>query len=174
MWEKINKDDLINDIISGINNIPEINPGEQPNWTTEVKDCLAKIAIKYGLECSYTLKSDGKKEFLFDFIMHSFLEYSDNEFFPGGKSIGAVYLCAESEWDTNIDSIQDDFEKLLASNAPIRLMVYSVCEANKTKHTGWLKFIIKNNPMVTNETTFILAACVSPNDIFEIEKFVKE
>jgi hypothetical protein len=158
---------ITEEVKTSISEISSKNPGERAAWTAAVKNCLADIAKRHGLECSYTQKHGKKKEWLYDFIMYSVKTVKDNPYYPNGKMLDKVYLCAESEWNGDIDSIQEDFEKLLVTNAPVRLMVYTASDTNQKKYTGWLKTMIEDSPM-TEPATFILAVCKS-DDTFEVE-----
>jgi len=92
------------------------NTSTQIDWTVKNVRLLDGFFRDRGLDCFFH-GSDHGGEFLWDFIGYI-------------KSRG-ILIVAESEYLTNLDEISRDFDKLLYSSAPIKLMICRI-EKNRT------------------------------------------
>lgn len=91
----------------------ESEPMSNPDWTKRVKMELKSIGEKYGYEVRAT---NHGKEWLYDIV---WVKYENNY-------LKQVFLACESELDTTYKQMTEvlyDFEKLLASNAPLKILI---------------------------------------------------
>lgn len=88
--------------------------GSNAEWTSFSLAALAKLGEGYGFESSYSPKCGGQKECLWDLVWR--------ERDPATRQIVGLPLVGESEWTAS--KVQEDFEKLLYANAPLRLMIF--------------------------------------------------
>jgi len=88
-------------------------------WTQNIKLELVELAHKHKLYvCCNGVSSADWGEWLYDLVV---LRYANND---SNSEIESTSLVVESEWDSDDLSILIDFQKLLLSNADIKLMVY--------------------------------------------------
>jgi hypothetical protein len=80
----------------------------QIRWTSKNIRLLDEFFRPRGLDCSFH-GSDQGGEFLWDFI--------------GYIKCRGILIAAESEYLTNLSEIERDFDKLLYSSSPIKLMI---------------------------------------------------
>jgi hypothetical protein len=162
-------DKIVKDVKTGLFNMQEFCNGGRSIWTSQINCFLATIAEDCNLECTYTDKRSLKKEWLYDFVIYSVTD--DSEYKPEWKRFNKAYLVAESEWNTDLEAIQEDFEKLVVAKSPVKLMIYSVSENKEKKNeiSCWLKRIACCSEMNDDNEIYILAACVGKDEKFEIE-----
>lgn len=85
-------------------------------WTTEIFRALGELGHRLG----YKVCSSGGappanwNQFIYD---HCWLQYDEN------KCLTSIPLVLESEW-SRTNNIDDDFQKLLVSNADLRVMIF--------------------------------------------------
>ncbi len=93
-------------------------------WTKEVKDSVALVCTVWGYEvwASGIEAKDKmhKGEWVFDLIA---MEYD-------AGALHDILLVMESEWSSDIDSVDDDFEKLILARAKHRLIVMNLDNEN--------------------------------------------
>jgi len=97
------------------------NTQSRVDWTWQNISLLDKFFGKGGCHQNFTA-SDAGPEFLWDFT--AYVPYQ------------GMLLVAESEHDTKHERIAEDFDKLLYSNAPLRLMICRIereCNTNEAK-----------------------------------------
>ncbi len=88
-------------------------------WTQNIKLKLVQLAHENNCyACCSGVPSADWGEWLYDLVV---LRYAGND---SNKVIESTELVVESEWDSDDVSILIDFQKLLLSNADIKLMVY--------------------------------------------------
>jgi len=86
-------------------------------WTNTIKKNLTQHARKDGLFiCTSGVKEADCGEWLYDLVV---LKYRKD-----AELIESAVLALESEWDSDEQSILEDFQKLLLSNAEIKVMLY--------------------------------------------------
>jgi len=107
---------IAGEIISAVRRTGDIRPTGK--WTKTVKNVLRGCAE--GHYAVYPNRS-GKGEWLLDVDWLS-------------KRKGVIHLAVESEWK-NKDHVWDDFQKLLCTKAPLKIMIYY---ASKRSLVGWL------------------------------------
>jgi hypothetical protein len=91
----------------------------ETEWTINLKEEIGKLGIQYG----YSVRASGfDKEWLYDIV---WCKKDIN------GSLTSVSLVVESEWKRSLIEISYDFEKLLLSNSPIKLMI---CQAYTNKN----------------------------------------
>ena len=88
------------------------------NWTNQNKRVLEAFFCDRGCHCDFTGSQTGG-EFLWDFAAYI--------------NFKGMLLVAESEFDTDHEEIAKDFDKLLYSNAPLRLMM---CRIDKSEQAA--------------------------------------
>ena len=112
-------------------------------WTLETFKVLESIGERLGFRSRYK----GKREFLWDFV---WLEMNDEV-----ESFGQLFLAAESEWTHR--NVVDDFNKLLVTAAPLRLMIFQAqyrdMYKEKLEDLKSRSYRFKNNP------GFFIVAC---------------
>lgn len=88
-----------------------------PEWTNVIKSEIGRIGETYGFGvCATTSDKIFEGEWLYDIVWYK------NE----GEYLKEVFLVCESELDTTsnqLGTIRYDFQKLLQSNAPLRIMI---------------------------------------------------
>lgn len=130
----IEVDKRINRIVTGLNDVAkklekEGCIGNKP-WTEEIKEKLAKLAKKEGLDvftCPSMLDEEQAwGEWLYDFC---WLQYEvDKERKP--LRLRRVLLIVESEWG-NFKEVHSDFEKLLVGRADLKLLIFQARDKAK-------------------------------------------
>jgi hypothetical protein len=162
---------IIEDISSGLKKIPTVNLIKRKCWTSSIKKFLEKVADENTLQYTHTKKEDKKREWLYDSIMFDLND--DPEGGINSKMLNEVYLCAEYEWLSDEDSIQEDFEKLLVAKSPIKLMIYRVSKEEKKARADFLKRIINSSKMTNAAEKYILAAWITRERYVSIEMYQK-
>jgi len=112
--------------------IPKEKLDGKSDWTSAVKKCLLEIADEYGLSSSCHLslpihkkyKKHDNHEWLCDVMLY----------IATPEKIEEVILCAESEWNTDVDEVFFDFSKLLVIKSRYHLMIH-----NMSKKSGSLE-----------------------------------
>ncbi|MGB7282424.1 MAG: hypothetical protein WBE13_09200 [Candidatus Acidiferrum sp.] len=108
----------------GANKKPPCAGGSRKKWTQAVKLVLERLGNKYGYEQDYP--------WLVDFIW-----WSDNP-----QRLG---LAAESEFDTSVDAIEEDFQKLSVFKCPLKLLIFSAdLEETKRMAQRWLQNVTQH------------------------------
>ena len=97
---------------------------EDTEWTNTIKLTIGNIGKEnYGYNVSATTKDrDFDSEWLYDLTWYK----EDSE-----EYLTEVFLVCESELNSSIDEIYYDFQKLLQSNAPFRLMITQTYSSEK-------------------------------------------
>lgn len=111
-----NHDLIEKDILKGLNEVHKSNINNRSEWTYKFKEKLTLIGEKYGY-IVYPNKDKKEGEWLVDLCWSK--EGKDWKIdFKGLK------LACEIEWDSNIDEIIIDFQKLTVIDAEIRLFIF--------------------------------------------------
>jgi hypothetical protein len=166
MVDKSKVKKIIEEIKEGLEHFADTQRGPRSVWTSGVKSFLDGVASKNMLECTYTENQKDRQEWLYDFIMYEVKDDVCGK--KGWKIFNQVYLCAESEWNTDLDAIQIDFDKLLVARSPIKLMVYCATKKDDNEKRQWLERIVDESDMSCPDETYILAACVGKEEKFSV------
>lgn len=97
------------------------NTGTRVDWTWKNISLFDSFFRERGCDCNFTASIAGS-EFLWDFTAYV----------PGR----GMLLVAESEFDTKPERIAEDFDKLLYSNAPLRLMICRIERNHSTEEAA--------------------------------------
>lgn len=91
-------------------------PWNPPDPTADLLDRIRKVGLNFGyVVCPGAATSqDRQLEWLYDLVWQE----------KSGTRIVSVPLVLESEWSTRDSEIYYDFDKLLAANAPHKVMVF--------------------------------------------------
>jgi hypothetical protein len=83
------------------------------DWTQAVKEVLCELGLKleFKIYASIHLGSEKHREWLLDVVWYS----------PGS---GGIHLAVECEWGEE-DEVLDDFEKIMCTKSPLKLMLFS-------------------------------------------------
>lgn len=122
-------------------------PGAEPEWTTSILQALAGLAepdMCIDPDVSLVTRGRGRraKEFLWDLTISSWprydrLKYEYPTYFASAEK-PQLLLVAESEWGDarsprkNGHAVLEDFVKLLAARAPLKVMVFGYHERNSS------------------------------------------
>lgn len=120
--------EIINDLIGKLLKV-DID-ARRPLWTEAVKKimqdlCANKYMKSIGMEycATCTVKKIRYHEWLLDVVWY--LNTEEEE---------AIVLALESEWDNKIGCVRDDFAKLLAVKAPIKILLFEA--GKKSRNTA--------------------------------------
>lgn len=138
-------------------------------WTNEVKQTLAEL----GESKRYLIYTSGfgteyNREWLFDLVWYK------EEGAEHNARLIDVPLVVECEWNMAFKHIKFDFEKLLTSNARLRLMT---CYSHPNDIAGlkvYFKEAIDKYPLLQQGARFLLAILNSHTNEFEFELYVKQ
>lgn len=84
-------------------------------WTRAIKESIGELGFRSGYEvCASGVDGRFSGEWLYDLIWYKIRD----------GLLESVPLVLESEWAISYDKIKYDFEKLLTSNAAIKIMVF--------------------------------------------------
>ena len=147
-------------VVAALNGIeggkPPLNNGSKKPWTTAVLSALAQAGNKLGF---YTCAAGGKKvgarweAWLWDCVWR---EIQDEE----SWMLLSVPMVAECEWQTDGWNIRQDFHKLLAANAALRVFVFNGGDAERGREVAGKLCgdIAAMRFAPSQETRFVLAA----------------
>lgn len=122
------------------------------NWTYEIKKRLAELGKKH----QYNISVGGfrdlyEPEWLYDLVWYK--EEGEGE----TARLIEIPLIMESEWNLHFDYIKYDFEKLLVSNAPLRLMICQCSEINRQNRIDYFRDSIMRYKSGNKDDIFLIA-----------------
>ena len=147
-------------VVAALNDIeggkPPLSNGLDARWTRAVLSALAKAGNELGF---YTCATGGKKvDALWEGWMWdcAWREIEDEE----SWMLLSVPMVAECEWKTDGWNIRQDFHKLLAANAPLRVFVFNGRDAGRGREVAGklCDDIAAMRFAPSPETRFVLAA----------------
>jgi hypothetical protein len=161
-------DEFIQDITKKLEKVNDGSNTTNKQWTIAIKKALIDIAEKYNLSTNCNLynetyKNNDNREWVYDIIMYSW-----------NKVFDEVYLVGESEWNSDYESIEYDFLKLIFVRSKIRLMVYQVSENAYEEYKNNLINIIEKSNSSLKGDIYLFAVYNKTTDEFIIEKYIKE
>ncbi|MGA9755973.1 MAG: hypothetical protein WBV23_12625 [Desulfobaccales bacterium] len=132
--------------------------GETP-WTKGVKQAIVNVGRKFSyLTAASGTDSDEGQEWLYDIVWYQ----SDNE-----KYMTDVPLVAECEWGGE-GAIKYDFEKLLISRSPYKLMIFqSDSDKNINDIINKMKIWITNFRQTSKRDRYLFAGWSKTHWMFE-------
>ena len=144
---------LIEDIKNCINQcsnyVDENNIFGDYQWTQTIKAFLGRLGSTKGYRiCASGAEESFESEWLYDLVW-----FKENE---KGYLI-EVPLVVESEWKQNLKDIKFDFEKLLVSKSPLKLMICNCKESTKASTLNYFQESINACPFVNTEEKFLIA-----------------
>lgn len=166
--ENFKMKDFINDITTDLEALNNSSLTGDKNWTNAIKKAIIKVAKKYDLivNCKLNGEEDEyieNKEWLYDIIVYSHKNGIFDE----------VYLVGESEWNSYLEEIEDDFLKLIFARAEIRLMVFQVSNDIYNEYKNRLIEIIKKSNSCIKGDKYLFAIYNTSTEKFKVEQYVK-
>lgn len=138
-------------------------------WTHNIKKNLAELGEKNNsLICTSGFGSNYNSEWLFDLVW-----YKEEGTGHNARLID-VPLVAECEWNMAFKHVRFDFEKLLTSNARLRLMI---CYSHPNEIDGlkvYFKEAINKYPLLQQGARFLVAILNSHTNEFMFEPYIKQ
>lgn len=135
-------------------------------WTKKIKLLLGELGERSGFGvCTGGFKDRFEPEWLCDLAW-----YRENE----AEFLVEVPLVMESEWNRTLKYIKFDFEKLLLTNATLRLMI---CQAKPEKIDDLKVFFrnaVKAYGQLDKGSRFLIAVLDSDSEEFVFDTFEKE
>jgi hypothetical protein len=161
-------DKFIGDIIEKLEGVNNGSNVTNKQWTIALKKALIDVAEKYNLSTCCNLykeqyKNNDNTEWVYDIIIYSW----ENGVF------GEVYLAGESEWNSDYESIEYDFLKLIFSRSKVRLMIYQVSENDFDEYKNKLINIIEKSSSCLKGDIYLFGIYNKTTDAFTIEKYIK-
>ena len=145
-------DNTEKEIIKAINSI-DATQLKKLTWgqlTNKIKWVLAELG-ENKMCCTVQasgLGDDTITEWLFDL---TWLKLDEN------KRLKSLKLAVESEWKRELKDIQDDFEKLLVTNAEYRLMICAPKTENIETIKEYFEHAVKNYKLLSKGARFLIA-----------------
>jgi len=133
---------IFQEIVNNINRCWMNIKGGNDVWTKNTFQALELIGCNHDWESQYT--GENKGEWLWDFVWLK----SDNGY------LKQIILAAESEW--TYKDTREDFEKLLASIAPIRFFIFQVDKLVK-RDEKISELILLSEKMSVNPGHYLIA-----------------
>lgn len=121
----LDPEQLVRSIADKMDSIPLDWFGSDKKWTDHLKRSLCDLLHQKEANGRHVLCSQSERdnhEFLLDIVVW---DRSSGE---------GVILAVESEWTQSVDSIAEDFWKLLVVKSRVKLMIFAL-NANARKHT---------------------------------------
>lgn len=153
----MNAQKYVKDIINAFENVicQQVEASGNRAWTNAVKKVIGELGKKHKYRvCCSGLGEDYDSEWLYDLVWYKYEK-------SGRLHSAPVVL--ESEWNRSHAEIMYDFQKLLVSSSPVKVMVFQSDE----KSYDWLFKEIKSavksyNP--NTDCTYILACYLYINE----------
>jgi len=105
-----------------------------PDWTGLVKGTLLHLGHEHGFKVCSSQPGSDDGEWLYDLVWYTTQGNGEEE------RLVDVPLVVECEWKIAPARIKEDFEKLLVTNAPLKLFV---CCPYSTERAAWMDYFNK-------------------------------
>lgn len=154
-----------NEIIMNLDRINvDLEGKSRTAWTTRIKNDLFEIGKRKGYgTCASGIECD-TGEYLFDLILYKKSELIELE---------SIELAMECEWNHAFTSIFYDFEKLLMTNARLRLFVCQASQEDIGKLESKFKSYIDNYTLLERGSAFLIAIWNNSEVKFKYIEFEK-
>ena len=127
-------------------------------WTQEIKRILGELGTNKGYMIATSgFRDEFESEWLYDLVW-----YYENE----NKMLVSVPLVMESEWQSKLDAVKFDFEKLLLANAELRLMICQCKEWQTEEYLDYFRKAIINYKLGNPSDTFLIALLDTDSEMF--------
>ena len=134
------------------------------NWTYEIKKRLGELGLSKGYDvCASGFRDYFEAEWLYDLVWYIEEGKDDN------RRLIDIPLVVESEWNMRPDYIRYDFEKLLAANAELKLMICYVHEDNREKMLTYFIDSVAKYLRGREGDTFLIAILDYDTETFSYE-----
>lgn len=151
---------IINCIRLSTRCIPEGMP--DAIWTFKIKQGLTDLGISLGYRvCASGVNEATAGEWLYDLVWYDMDELG---------FLRSVPLVLESEWLRSLSDIKYDFEKLLVSNAPYKIMI---CQNGKESVGGLIQYFQTAIKSFNNSALpCVYVVAIFDNDIFGFRFYI--
>ena len=150
---KMDAENIIDEIRQGLDALDATMDDSTAAWTEAVKTRLCEIGKRheYWVYTAGITMADGG-EWLYDV---TWLDYD-------GDLLTSAVLVAECEWNSGLDYIDEDFQKLLIASAGVRLMIFDGGDAaGASRVANHLAGQVAAFRRTRDEEEWLLAAWVS-------------
>lgn len=137
-------------------------------WTNNIKQTLAKLGKDEGYSvCCSGFKDIYEAEWMWDLVWY--IEEGTGQ----EARLIDVPLVAECEWNRSFTHIKYDFEKLLASNATLRLMICDTNEKNREFLFSYFKEAVNKYKLGKINDRYLIVFLDTHEELFSYEIITK-
>jgi hypothetical protein len=162
------EDQIKTELLSCVQRLHADNVRGDKKWTKEFKRALIEMGRKAGYKvCASGSHHECEPEWLFDLTWYK----EDGEGVE--KRLVDVPLIVECEWNSSMNHIRGDFEKLVVSNASHRLMICQSRKQNMPSLKNYFEKAVNSYTLGRPGDRYLIAILDKKDEEFQFDVIVR-